>query len=94
MGVVPMKDDADFRKHNQKATEAAAEELRQFVADIESVDAQVADLQRERKDIFTVVKSKSYDVKALRKVIAERKRDAADLAEEREIMALYQELLL
>lgn len=94
MGVVPMKDDADFRKHNQKATEAAAEELRRFVADIESVDAQVADLQRERKDIFTVVKSKSYDVKALRKVIAERKRDAADLAEEREIMALYQELLL
>jgi uncharacterized protein (UPF0335 family) len=94
MGVVPMKDDADFRKHNQKATEAASEELRQFVADIESVDAQVADLQRERKDVFTVVKSRGYDVKALRKVISERKRDAADLAEEREIMALYQELLL
>jgi uncharacterized protein (UPF0335 family) len=94
MGVIPMKDDADFRKHNQKATEAAAEELRQFVADIESVDAQMADLQRERRDVFTVVKSKGYDVKALRKVIAERKRDAAELSEEREIMALYQQLLL
>jgi uncharacterized protein (UPF0335 family) len=94
MGVIPMKDDADFRKHNQKATEAAAEELRQFVADIEAVDAQMLDLQRERKDVFTVVKSKGYDVKALRKVIAERKRDAAELSEEREVMALYQQLLL
>ena len=94
MGVIPMKDDADFRKHNQKATEAAGEELRQFVADIESVDAQMLDLQRERRDVFTVVKSKGYDVKALRKVIAERKRDAAELSEEREIMALYQQLLL
>ena len=94
MGVIPMKDDEDFRKHNQQATSAAAEELRNFVADIEAGDAQLADLQRERKDVFTVVKSKGYDVKALRKVLAERKRDAAELAEEREIIALYQELLL
>jgi uncharacterized protein (UPF0335 family) len=89
-----MKDDEDFRKHNQKATEAGAEELREFVSDLEAVDAQMADLQRERKDIFTVVKSRGYDVKALRKVLAERKRDAAELAEEREVMALYQQLLL
>jgi len=94
MGVIPMKDDEDFRKHNQKATEAGAEELREFVSDLEAVDAQMADLQRERKDIFTVVKSRGYDVKALRKVLAERKRDAAELAEEREVMALYQQLLL
>lgn len=94
MGLIPMKDDEDFRKHNQKATEAAAEELREFVSDLEGVDAQMADLQRERKDIFTVVKSRGYDVKALRKVLAERKRDAAELAEEREVMALYQQLLL
>jgi len=94
MGVIPMKDDEGFRKHNQQATEAAAVELREFVADIEAVDAQMQDLQRERKDLFTVVKSRGYDVKALRKVLAERKRDAAELAEEREVMALYQELLL
>jgi uncharacterized protein (UPF0335 family) len=94
MGVVPMKDDADFRKHNQKATEAAAEELRRFVSALEALDMEMADLQRERKDVFTVVRSKGYDVKALRKVVAERKRDAAELAEEREIMALYQQLLL
>jgi len=94
MGVIPMKDDEGFRKHNQQAMEAAAVELREFVADIEAVDAQMQDLQRERKDLFTVVKSRGYDVKALRKVLAERKRDAAELAEEREVMALYQELLL
>jgi uncharacterized protein (UPF0335 family) len=94
MSVIPFKDDADFRKHNQKATEAAAEELRRFVSALEALDMEMADLQRERKDVFTVVRSKGYDVKALRKVVAERKRDAAELAEEREIMALYQQLLL
>lgn len=94
MCALPLKDDDDFRKHNQKATEGAAEELREFVDDLESVESQMSELQREKRDIFTMVKSKGYNVKAVRKIIAERKRDAAELAEEREIVELYQSLLL
>ena len=94
MGVVPLKDDDDFKKHNKKAVDTAAEELRVFVGDVEAIDAQVSDLNRDRQDMFTVAKSKGYDVKALRRLIAERKRDAAELEEERLAVQHYRELLL
>ena len=94
MGVIPMKDDNDFFEHNSKATKAAAQELSHIVAEIESISAQQADLATEKSDMFTVAKSKGYNVKALRKLIAERKRDADDLREERDAMELYKELLL
>jgi uncharacterized protein (UPF0335 family) len=94
MSVLPFKEDDDFRKHNQQAADSAVEDLRNFVADFESLDSQVADLRRDQKDLMTVVKSKGYDTKALRRLLAERKRDAAELAEERELVAQYQEMLL
>ena len=94
MSVLPFKEDEDFRKHNQRAADSAVDDLRNFVSEFESLDAQVADLRRDQKDLMTVVKSKGYDTKALRRLLAERKRDAADLAEERELVAQYQEMLL
>jgi uncharacterized protein (UPF0335 family) len=94
MGVVPMKHDDDFFEHNSKATEAAGKELAVYVADIEAIDAQMIDLGREKSDVFTIAKAKGYNVKALRKLLAERKRDAAELLEERQVIELYKELLL
>lgn len=94
MGVVPMKHDDDFFEHNSKAVEASAKELAEFVGDIEAIDAQVLDLNKEKSDVFTIAKAKGYNVKALRKLLAERKRDAAELLEEKQIMELYKELLL
>jgi uncharacterized protein (UPF0335 family) len=44
--------------------------------------------------LFTLAKSKGYDVKALRRLIAERKRDAEELEEERLAVQYYRELLL
>ena len=94
MGVVPMKHEDDFFQHNSKATEASAQELAVYVTDLEAIDAQVIDMGREKSDIFTIAKAKGYNVKALRKLLAERKRDAADLLEEKQVMELYKELLL
>ena len=94
MGVVPMKHEDDFFQHNSKATEASAQELAVYVTDLEAIDAQVIDLGREKSDIFTIAKAKGYNVKALRKLLAERKRDAADLLEEKATMEHYKELLL
>jgi hypothetical protein len=42
MSVLPFKEDEDFRKHNQHAEESAASNLRNLVADFESLDAQVS----------------------------------------------------
>jgi uncharacterized protein (UPF0335 family) len=94
MSVLPFKEDEDFRKHNQKAEASAAEELQDFVTEFESLDAQVADLRRDQKDLMTVLKSKGFNMKALRRLLAERKRDAADLQDEKEIAEVYRKLLL
>ena len=94
MSVLPFKEDEDFRKHNQKAEESGAKELRQMVEEYESLDAQVADMRRDQKDIMTVAKSKGWDTKALRRLLAERKRDAGELEEERQLVEQYRNLLL
>ena len=93
MARLPFKEDEDFRKHNQQAEEAAAQELREAVLEIERLELEKQDVAREQKDVFTVLKSKGYDVKAVRQVIKDRKRDAAELAEEREIIEQYKLLL-
>lgn len=93
MGL-PFKEDEDFRKHNQKAQEAAAEELRKFVEATESDDAQIADIQRDKRDRFAVIKSKGYNVKALRRLLADRKKDAGQEAEIKDVMEQYKSLLL
>ena len=94
MGVVPLKDDSDFRKHNIKAVDTASEELRLFVSEVEAIASQGSDLNRDRQDMYTVAKSKGYDVKALRRLISDRKRDAAELEEERLAVVQYRDLLL
>jgi uncharacterized protein (UPF0335 family) len=93
MGL-PFKEDEDFRKHNQRANESAAEELGRFIEEVESDDAQIADIQRDKKDRFTMIKSKGYNVKALRRLLADRKKDAAEEQETRDVMEQYKNLLL
>lgn len=93
MGL-PFKEDEDFRKHNRKAEEAAAEELRDFVGEVESLDSQIMDLQRDKKDLFTVIKAKGYNVKALRRLLAERRKDAKAEMEVKDAMEHYKQLLL
>ena len=93
MGL-PFKEDEDFRKHNQKAEEAAAEELKEFVRRVEALDVELADIQREKKDAFTVLKAKGYNVKAIRRLLAERNKDAKAEEELRDAMEHYKSLLL
>jgi len=91
--VLPMKDDPDFRKHNQDAMRAAAEELQRAVADYERLEVEKKDVARDQRDIFTVLKSKGYNVKALRQIIRERKRDKGELQEEQDVMVQYRLML-
>ena len=93
MGL-PFKEDEDFRKHNQKANESAAEELGRFIEEVESDDAQIADIQRDKKDRFTMIKAKGYNVKALRRLLADRKKDMGEEQELRDVMERYKNLLL
>lgn len=70
-----------------------ANELRQFVERIERLDAEKKDLAEQQKEVMAEAKSRGYDTKVLRKVIALRKREPDDIAEEEAVLEMYMEAL-
>jgi len=68
-------------------------ELRAFVERIEQVQAEKAELSEVEKEIKAEAKARGYDVKVMNTVIAMRKRNADDLAEEGAILEMYLEAL-
>jgi uncharacterized protein (UPF0335 family) len=70
-----------------------ADELRQFIERIERLDAEKKDLAEQQKEVMSEAKGRGYDTKVLRKLIAIRKRDVNDLAEEEAVMEMYKEAL-
>ncbi|WP_073330363.1 DUF2312 domain-containing protein [Wenxinia saemankumensis] len=80
--------DAD-REVRDTAASVAGEELRQFVERYERLAAEKADIADAQKEVMAEAKGRGYDTKVLRKVIALRKRDRDDVAEEEAIMEMY-----
>ena len=74
-------------------TTVAAQELRQFVERIERLDAEKADIAEAQKEVMAEAKGRGYDTKVLRKLIALRKRDENDLAEEEAVLDMYKSAL-
>lgn len=92
-GRPPMKDDADFRKHNQAAYAVTADELRQFIERYEQLDAEKKDIADQQKEVMAEAKGRGYDTKVMRKVIALRKRKPDDIAEEEAVLEIYRSAL-
>jgi uncharacterized protein (UPF0335 family) len=67
----------------------AADELRQFIEQFEHLEAEKKDITDQQKDIMSEAKARGYDTNAMRKIIAMRKRDKNDLAEEEAVLDLY-----
>lgn len=67
----------------------AADELRQFIEQFEHLEAEKKDITEQQKDIMSEAKARGYDTKAIRVIIAMRKRDKNDLAEEEAVLDLY-----
>lgn len=70
-----------------------ADELRQFIERIERLDAEKKDLAEQQKEVMAEAKGRGYDTKIMRKVIALRKRDSDDIAEEEAVLEMYKEAL-
>jgi uncharacterized protein (UPF0335 family) len=92
-GKPPMKPDPSFDTAADNTYKVTANELRQFVERIEQLDAEKKDLAEQQKDVMAEAKSRGYDTKILRKVIALRKREPDDIAEEEAVLAMYKEAL-
>jgi uncharacterized protein (UPF0335 family) len=75
------------------AYDVTADELRQFVERYEHLDAEKKDITEQMKEVMAEAKGRGYDVKALRKIIALRKRKPDDIAEEEAVIDLYKAAL-
>ena len=72
---------------------ATAAELRAFVEQYERLEADKADIADQMKEVMAEAKGRGYDTKALRKLIALRKRTPDDIAEEEAVLEMYREAL-
>jgi len=66
-----------------------AEELRQFVERFEHLEAEKADIADQQKEVLQESKSRGYDTKVLKKIIALRKRTPEDISEENAVLEMY-----
>lgn len=71
----------------------AQDELRSIVERIERLDAEKADLAETAKEVMAEAKGRGYDTKVLRKIVALRKRDRDDIAEEDAVTEMYKQAL-
>lgn len=92
-GRAPMKEDRDFRKHNQDAYNVTADELRQFIERFEQLESEKKDIAKQQKEVMAEAKGRGYDTKVMRKVIALRKRKPDDIAEEEAVLEMYKSAL-
>jgi uncharacterized protein (UPF0335 family) len=70
-----------------------ASELRQFVERYERLEADRRDLADQMKEVMAEARARGYDVKVLKKLIAMRKREPAEVSEEEAILGLYKSAL-
>ena len=73
--------------------QVTADELRQFIERFERLEIEKKDLAEQQKEVMAEAKARGYDTKVMRKVIALRKRDKDDIAEEEAILEMYKAAL-
>ncbi len=78
---------------NAESYRVTADELRQFVERFERLEAEKKDIADQQKEVMAEAKGRGYDTKVMRKVIALRKRDSDDIAEEEAVLEMYKEAL-
>ncbi|MBV2361721.1 DUF2312 domain-containing protein [Thalassococcus sp. CAU 1522] len=71
----------------------AAGELRQFIERFERLEAEKKDIADQQKEVMAEAKARGYDTKVMRKVIALRKREPDDIAEEEAVLEMYKSAL-
>ena len=66
-----------------------ADRLRSFIQRIERLEEDKKGIADDIKEVYGEAKGEGFDVKVLRKVIALRKKDPEEIAEEEELLELY-----
>ena len=78
---------------NDNAYNVTADELRSFIERYERLESEVKDIKDSQKEVMAEAKGRGYDTKVMRKVIALRKRNRDDIANEEAITEMYMQAL-
>ncbi len=71
----------------------AAGELKQFIERFERLEVEKKEIADQQKEVMAEAKGRGYDTKVMRKVIALRKREPDDIAEEEAVLEMYKSAL-
>lgn len=71
----------------------ARDQLKSIVERIERLEEEKAALAADIREVYAEAKGNGYDVKALRRVVRERKLDKAEFQEQEAIIDLYRSAL-
>ena len=70
-----------------------ADELRQFIEQIEQLESEKKDISEQIREIYAESKARGYDQKALKTIIALRKKSADQRQEDDAILEIYKQAL-
>lgn len=73
--------------------QVTADELRQFIEQYESLEAEKKGLNDHQKELLKEAKGRGYDPKIMKKIVAMRKKDPQEISEEEAILHMYLEAL-
>jgi uncharacterized protein (UPF0335 family) len=79
----------DAAAASDAAYNVTADELRQFIERYEHLEAEKRDITDQQKEVMAEAKGRGYDTKVIRKVIALRKKDKDERAEEEAVLEMY-----
>lgn len=88
--------DEDLTGENEAKSdshEVAAGELRSFIERLERLNSDKQDIAEDIKEVYAEAKGQGYDVKVMRKLIAERKRNKDEVSEEEAVLEMYRAAL-
>ena len=78
---------------SSESYKVASSELKSFVDRLERLQAESKEIADQVKEVKAECKSRGYDVKVVTRLLALRKRDPDDVAEEEALLDMYKEAI-
>lgn len=83
------EDEQKLKTTSTRTVGTTADRLRSFIQRVERLEEDKKGIADDIKEVYSEAKGEGFDVKVLRKVIALRKKDPEEVAEEEELLELY-----
>jgi len=71
----------------------AGQELLSFIERTERLDAEIKDLQDDKKEVYAEAKGRGYDVPTIKKIVQRRRQDPDARSEQEALLELYEDAI-